>query len=171
MPLQLSCLWDSYPNITLIYGTVAESEANKTAAERFNNEYLGLSSEIIKPDTSITDDDLNTASVILFGRPVTNEISKRFENIFPIKFNRDNFSYNGINYAQTSQGLAQIIEHPFQPKGQFILYTGLSATAMLQFGDLYLYDASNSFVIYDGEKQINSGDWEGDADLLWKFEK
>ncbi|MCK4826269.1 hypothetical protein KA005_61575, partial [bacterium] len=171
MPLMLSCFWDSYPNITLIYGTVSESEANKTAAERFNNEYLGLSSEIIKPDTSITDNDLNTECVILFGRPVTNKISKRFEYTFPIKFNRDNFSCNGINYAKTSQGLAQIIEHPLQSKGQFILYAGLSATAMLQFGDLYLYDASNSFVIYDGDKQINSGDWEADADLLWKFEK
>lgn len=171
MPLQLSSLWDSYPNITLIYGTVSESEANKTAAERFNNEYLGLSSEIIKPDTSVTDTDLNTECVILFGRPVTNKISKRFEYTFPIKFSRDNFSCNGINYTKTSQGLAQIIEHPLQPNGQFILYAGLSATAMLQFGDLYLYDASNSFVIYDGDKQINSGDWEADADLLWKFEK
>lgn len=171
MPSLLSFFWENYPNIILIYGTISESEANKTAAERFNNEYLGLSSEIIKPDTSITHNDLNTASVILFGRPITNKISKRFENTFPIKFNQDNFSYNGINYAKTSQGVAQIIEHPFQPKGQFILYAGLSATAMLQFGDLYLYDASNSFIIYDGDQQINSGDWEGDADLIWKFEK
>ena len=171
MPSLLSFFWENYPNIILIYGTISESEANKTAAERFNNEYLGLSSEIIKPDTSITDNDLNTASVILFGRPITNIISKRFENTFPIKFNRDNFSYNGINYAKTSQGVAQSIEHPFQPKGQVILYAGLSANAMLQFCDLYLYDTSNSFIIYDGDQQINSGDWEGDVDLIWKFEK
>jgi transglutaminase-like putative cysteine protease len=169
MPLQLSYFWDSYPNITLIYGTVSESEANKTAAERFNNEYLGLSPEIIKPDTSITDKDLNTECVMLFGRPLTNKISKRFENIFPVKFVQDKFSYNGINYAKTSQGIAQIIEHPLQSKGLFILYAGLSADGMLQFGDLYLYDASNSFVIYDGDQQINSGNWEGDVDLLWKF--
>ncbi len=172
MPLQLSSFGDSYPNIILIYGTLSELEANKTAAERFNNDYLGLSSEIIKPDTSISGNDLNTECVILFGRPVTNKISKRFEYTFPIKFNRDNFSYKGINYTKTSQGLVQIIEHPLQPKGQFILNAGLSATAMLQFNDLNLYTyTSNSFVIYDGDKQINSGNWEGDADLLWKFEK
>ncbi len=169
MPLQLSRMWDSYPDITIIYGTVSESEANKAAAERFNNDYLGLGSEIIKPDTSINDNDLNTECVVLFGRPSANKISNRFEDIFPIRFIQNKFFFNGINYARTSQGIAQIIEHPLQSKGQFILYAGLSADAMLQFGGLYLYDASNSFVIYDGDQQINSGNWEGDADLLWKF--
>jgi transglutaminase-like putative cysteine protease len=173
MPLQFSRIWNSFPNINiiLIYGTVSESYANKTAAERFNNEYLGSSNIVLKPDTSITDNDLNTECVILFGRPETNKITRRFENVFPIKFNRDSFSYNGINYNKTSQGLAQIIEHPLRSKGQFILYAGLSATGMVQFGYLYPYDAAHSFVIYDGDKQINSGDWETDADLLWKFEK
>jgi len=172
MPLQLSRIWDSYPDITLIYGTVSESEANKTAAKQFNNEYLGLSPEIIKPDTSITDNDLNTECVVLFGRPETNKITKRFNNIFPIKLNRDNFSCNGINYSKTSQGLAQITEHPLRPKGQFILYAGLSPSAMLQFGDLYLYDAPSSFMIYDAEKQITSGDWaDTDSELVWEFEK
>jgi hypothetical protein len=43
---------------------------------------------------------------------------------------------------------------------------------MLQFGDLYLYDAPSSFVIYDADKQINSGDWaDTDTDLVWEFEK
>jgi hypothetical protein len=173
MPLQFSRIWNSFPNIniTLIYGTVSESYANKTAAERFNNEYLGLSHDVIKPDTSITDRDLSTECVILFGRPETNKISRRFESAFPIKFNRDSFSYNGINYNKTSQGLAQIIEHPLRSKGQFILYAGLNATGMVQFGYLYPYDAAHSFVIYDGDKQINSGDWETDADLIWNFKK
>jgi len=172
MPLQLSRIWDSYPDIILIYGTVSESEANKTAAERFNNDYLGLSPEVIKPDTVITTNHLNTECVVLFGRPETNKITKRFENTFPIKINRDNFTYNGTNYSKPSQGLAQITEHPLKPKGQFIQYAGLSATAMLQFGDLYVYDAPSSFVIYDGDKQSLSGDWkETDADLLWKFEE
>ena len=170
MPLQLSRIWDSYPDIILIYGTISESDANKTAAERFNDDYLGLSPEIIKPDTSVTENDLNTECVILFGRPETNKISKRFENIFPLRFNKDNFTCNGITYSDTSQGLAQITEHPLKPKGQFIQYAGLSATAMLQFGDLYLYDAPSSFVIYDADKQISSGNWEDtDPDLVWEF--
>jgi len=171
MPLQLSQIWNSYPDITLVYGTISESEANKTAAERFNNEYLGLSPEIITPDTSITDNDLDAECVVLFGRPETNKISKCFEEIFPIAFNGNSFICNEINYKKPSQGLAQIAEHPLRSKGLFIQYAGLSAAAMLQFGDLYLYDAPNSFVIYNGDKEITSGDWGGDNDLLWKFEE
>ncbi len=171
MPLQLSCFWDGYPNITLIYGTTSESEANRTAAERFNNEYLGLSSEIIKSDTSVTDKDLNTECVILFGRPVTNKISKRFKNNFKIKFNGDKFSYKGKNYVKSTEGAAQIINHPLRARGQLILYAGLSGSAMLQFCDLYFYDAPHSYIIYDGERNINSGDWEEDRDLFRKFEK
>ncbi|MEA1886212.1 MAG: transglutaminase domain-containing protein [Bacteroidota bacterium] len=170
MPLQLSSIWDSYPDMILIYGTVSESKANKTAAERFNNEYLGLDPEIIKADTSVTESDLNKECVILFGRPETNKISERFENIFPIRFNKNSFNWNGITYSDISQGLAQITEHPLKPRGQFIQYAGLSATAMLHFGDLYLYDAPNSYVIYDANKKIDAGDWaDTDPDLVWEF--
>ena len=170
MPARLYSIWVYYPNITIIYGTVSETDANKKAAERLNNEYLGLNSDVIKPDTAITDNDLITECVVLFGRPETNKITKRFKDSFPIKFKQDNFSYDGIDYTKTSQGLAQIIEHPLQSKGYFILYAGLSPEAMLQLGDLSLYDSPNSFVIYDGDKILCSGDWEVDADLVRMFE-
>jgi hypothetical protein len=170
MPFQLSRIWDSYPDMILIYGTVSESKANKTAAERFNNEYLGLDPEIIKADTSVTESDLNKECVVLFGRPETNKISERFEYIFPLRFNKKSFHCNGITYSEISQGLAQITEHPLKPKGQFILYAGLSETSMLHFGDLYMYDAPNSYLIYDADKLLDSGDWaDTDSDLVWEF--
>ncbi|MDT8402442.1 MAG: transglutaminase domain-containing protein [Bacteroidales bacterium] len=170
MPLQLSRIWDSYPDMILIYGTVSESIANKAAAERFNNEYLGLDPEIIKADTSVIESDLNKECVILFGRPETNKISELFENIFPIRFNKNSFNWNRITYSDPSQGLAQITEHPLKPRGQFILYAGLSASAMLHIGNLYLYDTPSSYVIYNADKKIESGDWaDTDPDLVWEF--
>jgi hypothetical protein len=170
LPLQLSRIWDSYPDMILIYGTTSESQANKKAAERFNNEYLGLDPEIIKADTSVSESDLNKECVILFGRPETNRISERFENIFPLRVNEKSFHCNGITYSEISHGLAQITEHPLRSRGQFILYAGMSADAMLQLGDLYLYDLPGSYVIYDGEKLIDSGDWATtDPDLIWEF--
>jgi hypothetical protein len=171
MPLQLWCIWDSDPNITIIYGTLSESEANKNAAERLNNDYLGLNPEIIKPDTSINNDDLNTECIVLIGRPSTNKITQRYNDLFPIKFKGDKFYHQGLVYSKPSQGLAQIIEHPILLKGQLIQYSGLSAEAMLHFGDLYLSDTSNSYVIYDGEKKIISCDWEVNGDLLYKFKE
>ena len=49
---------------------------------------------------------------------------------------------------------------------------GLSAGSMMQFGYRYLYKVSHSFVIYDSDKQIDSGDWAGtDPDLVWVFQQ
>jgi len=171
MPPRLGWFWDDYPAYILILGTLAEVESNRTAAERFNDDYLGLGKEIIKADTNVSHDDLKSTCVVLFGRPETNEISQQFNDIFPIKFCEDKFTWQGITYDQPNQGVAQIVENPLDPESVIVLYTGLSGETMEKFGDLYLYDADASYVIFDCDKQLVSGDWEEvDSDLVWNFE-
>lgn len=180
MPPRLGWFWYSYPNqssgknippvYVLIYGTISEAEANKTAAERFNNEYLSLGPDIIKADIDVTEDDLNANFVFLFGRPETNKIAQRFKDIFPIRFDDGKFIWQGTIYDQPAQGVAQIVDNPLDEKCLLILYAGLSSKATLQICDSYLYDAKASYVIFDGDKQLLSGDWEDtDSDLVWKF--
>jgi hypothetical protein len=172
MPPRLWWFWDA-PKYILIYGTLTEAESNKTAAERFNYEYLGEGNEIIKADTNVSQDDLKSKCVVLFGRPETNKISQQFKDIFPIKFDEEEFTWQGITYDQPTQGVAQIVENPLDPESVIILYTGLSGDATQQFCDLYLYDADASYVIFDRDKQLVSGDWEVeevDSDLVWNFE-
>jgi len=173
MPPPLWWFWDVYPDLIVIYGTLAEDEANKSAAERFNEEYLGLDSEIIKADTEVSQDDLKSKCLILFGRPETNKISQQFQDIFPIKFDGDKFNWQGLTYDQSTQGVAQIFENSLDPEGNIILYAGLSGEATQKFCDLYLYDTDASYVIFDRDKQLVSGDWEVDevdSDLVWNFE-
>jgi len=171
MPPRLGWFWDDYPKYILIYGTLAEGESNKIAAERFNDEYLGLGNEIIKADTNVSQDDLKSKCVVLFGRPETNKICQQFRDIFPIKFCEDKFTWQEITYDQPSQGVAQIVENPLDPESVIVLYSGLSEEAMEKFGDLYLYDIDASFVVFDRDKQLDSGDWEEeDSDLVWNFE-
>lgn len=173
MPPHLFWFWDVYPNYIVIYGTLAEAKANETAAERFNDEYLGLSHEIIRADTDVNQDDLKSKCVFLVGRPETNKITKRFKDIFPIKFDEDKFTWQGVTYDKPTQGVAQIVENPLDPESVIILYAGLSGDATQRFCDLYLYDADASYVIFDRDKQLVSGDWEVDevdSDLVWNFE-
>ena len=173
MPPPLWWFWDIYPDLIVVYGTLAEDEANKAAAERFNEEYLGLSSELIKADTEVSQDDLKRKCLILFGRPETNKISQQFQDIFPIKFDGDKFNWQGLTYDQSTQGVAQIFENSLDPEGYIILYAGLSGEATQKFCDLYLYDTDASYVIFDRDKQLVSGDWEVDevdSDLVWNFE-
>ncbi len=174
MPPSLLWIWDVYPKYILIYGTLAEAESNKISAERFNEEFLGLSNEIIKADTNVSQDDLKSKGVFLVGRPETNKISQQFKDIFPIKFDEDKFTWQGITYDQPSQGVAQIVENPLDPESVIVLYTGLSGDATQKFCDfLYLSDADAdaSYVIFDRDKQLVSGDWEDeDSNLVWNFE-
>ena len=173
MPPPLWRFWDVYPDLMVIYGTLAEAEANKIAAERFNDEYLGLDNEIIKADTDVSQDDLKSKCVFLIGRPETNKITQQLEDIFIIKFDEDKFNWRGVTYDKPTQGVAQIVENPLDPESVIILYTGLSGDATQKFCDLHLYDADASYVIFDRDKLLVSGYWEVDEvdnDLVWNFE-
>jgi len=171
MPPQLFRFWDVYPNLVVVCGTIAEVDANGTAAERFDDEYLGLGHEIIKADTNVTEEDLKAECIVLFGCPAVNKIAQQFRDIFPIEFDESEFTWQGAIYNQPTQGVALVVDHPLNPKGLLILYAGLSGEATLQVCDSYLYDAVASYVIFDGEETLVSGDWEDpDSNLVWKFE-
>jgi hypothetical protein len=170
MPPGLVWFWDDYPNYILIYGTLAEAEANKTAAERFKEDYLGRLSEIIKADTDVSQNDLKGKCVILFGQPETNKICQQFGDIFPIKFDHGKFTWQGITYDQPTQGVAQIVENPLEPGKKIVLYYGLSNDAAKLSWELYTMNTDASFVIFDGDKELLRGDWEEvDNNLYWNF--
>ena len=170
MPSRLVMFWDDYPNLMVIYGTVKEAEANKKAAERFNEDYLGLDDKVIRSDIDIRVEDLNGRFVILFGRPETNRITSQFKDAFPIRFEGDHFSWQGVEYSKPTQGVAQIIENPHDATGLIILYAGLSEKSTLQICDSHLYDRDASFVVFNGEKVLVSDDWEPDGDLVWRYQ-
>lgn len=171
MPPHLGWFWDVYPEIIIVYGTLGETEANKTAAERFNNDWIGLDNEIIKPDTDVNEADLKTKCVVLIGRPETNKLTRQFSNIFPIKFDEDKFIWQGVTYSEPSQGVAQIIKNPNNAHGLMMMYAGLSPEATQEFPDSYVGCADRSYVIFDGDRQLVRGDWEdADSNLYWKFD-
>jgi transglutaminase-like putative cysteine protease len=171
MAPRLWWFWDAYPELIIVYGTLGETEANKTAAEHLNRNYLGLDPELFKADIDVNEADLKSKCVILFGRPETNKISQQFRGIFPIKFDEDKFTWQGVTYDESSQGIAQIVENSYDVQGLMIMYAGLSPEATQKFCDLNLYSAYASYVIYDGSKELLRGDWEGDSDLIWEFEE
>ena len=169
MPPLLNDFWNVYPNLVVVYGTIVESEANKAAAERFNKEYLSLDPNIIKADIDVNEADLNTKCIILFGRPKANKVTEMFKDIFPIRFDGAKFGWQGTTYDKPTQGLAQVAENPNNPRVLVILYAGLSGEATQQFCDLYLYDLAASYVVFDGDKKVLSGNWPVLDDLAWKF--
>ncbi len=175
MPPRLSRSWGDTREIMVVYGTVSEDRANREMAE-WLHATLGVAAENIKADTAATPQDLETRIIVLLGRPATNTVSMRFRDHFFIRFAGESFSYNGISYSKPSQGAAQIVDHPLRARGGLVLYAGLSEAATLAIRDLALrdldiLDAPHSYVLYEGDATIATGDWPGDSDLIWKFEQ
>jgi hypothetical protein len=179
MPPVLSEIWSGYPaNLLVVFGTLSEGQANKAAAERFNKEFLGLGDEVVRADVDVSEQDLNTQNLVLFGRPETNIIAQRFREDFPVRFDGSRFTYSGVTYDEPTQGVAQVIEKPWDPQGLIIMYAGLSGEATRrvcdksewreELGGSFLIDLSASYVIFDQHKRLASGDWVGfDGDLVW----
>ena len=177
-------LTTGYPNVLLVYGTLAEGEANRAAAEKFDRGFLGLGGEVIKADAEVRNEDLSTPVVILFGRPETNLIAQRLAGDFPVTFDGPTFTYGGVTYEKPTQGVAQVIEKPDDLPGLVVMYAGLSGEATQsvcdkaewreELGGWFLVDVNASYVIFDadGHKRLLSGDWEGyDPDLVWELDE
>jgi len=181
MPPVLGDLWSGWPDsLLVVYGTLAEGPAHRAAAEGFNKGFLGLDDRVVKADREVSETDLNTRVIILFGRPQTNLLAQRFAEEFPVRFDEGRFSYGGVSYDEPTQGVAQVIEKPGDPRGLIIMYAGLSGEATRrvcdksawreELGGWFLIDLNASYVIYDadGHQRLLSGDWEGfDRDLVW----
>ena len=170
MPPHLVDFWNVYPNLLIVYGTIAEEEANKAAVESFNKEYLRLGQNIVKADADVNDTDLKGKCLILFGRPDTNKIARRFESLFPIKFDGDKFTWQGKTYDKPSHGAAQIVENPNDSTVLIIQFAALGAEAMQKLEGNYLSFAT-SYVIFDGDDTLHLGNWQHDNELIWDFEE
>jgi transglutaminase-like putative cysteine protease len=158
------------PNdVQMIYGSREEKEANKAAAEAFG-QLSGIQS--IKADTEATATDLNAKYLILVGRPAVNKITERLQDRFPVKFEGARFTWQGKVYDKATQGVFAIVDEGRSSKRLTILFAGLSADATMDFPKITAFPESwaGSYLVFDGDKCILSGDWDiADPDLVREF--
>jgi hypothetical protein len=169
MSVQLSQFWDAGSDVVVIYGTAAEAETNKAAAQRFSSDCFGLEGDAVKADTDVREQDLQKKVVFLFGRPETNRIAQRMADQFPIQFRKQSFVWQGATYDQPTQAVAQVVESPFHPGGLVVLYAGLSAASTLEIYDSNMYDKVASYVVIRAKKELTHGNWKTDDGLRWEF--
>jgi len=135
---------------------------------------------VVKADIDVSEEDLRSPVLILFGRPETNLIAQRFAEEFPVSFDGGTFTYDGVMYREPTQGVSQVIEKPDGLPGLLVLHAGLSGEATKRvcdkpewregLGGWFLVDMNASYVIYDteGHQPLAFGDWEGfDGNLVW----
>jgi hypothetical protein len=114
----------------IAYGTSAESEANRHAAQvlqrkvasRFANRTVP-----IKPDYRVTDDDLKTCHILLVGRPAANKLSMRFAKSLPIAFGPSSFTMSGESFAHPLTSVVVAGPNPMAADRSIVVFAGLSA--------------------------------------------
>jgi len=176
--------WADSKKVVVLYGTAAEMEANRAAAESFKQSYLRRTSQSIKADTEATTEDLDADCLVLFGRPAVNKIAQRLQDRLPIKFEGAKFTWQGTVYNQATQGVVEVVDEGRSSKRLTILCAGLSPEATRNicsidrfFAFFYspspmagYYKRMASYLIVDRAQCVLSGDWEvADPDLVWKF--
>jgi hypothetical protein len=85
-----------------------------------------------------------------------------------------------VSYTEPSQGVAQVVEQPWDHQGVIVLYGGPSGEATRdecgksewcqELGGSFLIDLDASYVTHDSRQRLASGDWDAlDSDLVWAF--
>lgn len=164
------CRWVDWGKVRVIYGTGAEMGANKAGAESLMQMMLPVESQSIKADTEATSEDLSAECLILVGRPAVNKITERFQGRFPIKFEGAKFTWQGKVYDQATQGMIAVVDEGRSSRRLTMLFAGLGAEASRDFSAINMPRLFNtaSYLIYDGNKCLLSGEWEpADSDLVW----
>ena len=119
----------------IVHGTIAEADAQREAAQILQRRLASRWANIrvpIKTDAEVTDDDLKANHVLLIGRPVTNRLTARLADAFPVKFGASSFTLKGRTYAHPHSALVEAGPNPLAPDRSLVLFAGLSAEGTWQ---------------------------------------
>jgi hypothetical protein len=99
----------------IIYGTLAEADAQREAAETLRSKVASRFANIlvsIKADKDVTDDDLKSNHLLLVGRPATNRVTDRLAGSLPVRFGPASFRLRDQVYAHPHTALATAGPNP-----------------------------------------------------------
>ncbi|HUY35587.1 MAG TPA: C45 family autoproteolytic acyltransferase/hydrolase [Pirellulales bacterium] len=116
----------------IIYGTRAESQATREAAELLRRKILRRGGNVLVPlkaDSEAGDDDLHNRHLLLVGRPAVNTVTARCAESLPVRFGDGSFSLRGETYAHADSAIVVAGDHPTNPRWSVVVYAGLGARA------------------------------------------
>jgi len=116
----------------IIYGTRAESQATREAAELLQRKILRRGSNVLVPlkaDSEATDDELRNRHLLLVGRPAVNSVTARCAKSLAVRFDEGSFSLRGEKYAHADSAIVVAGDSTFSPRWSVVVYAGLGARA------------------------------------------
>jgi Phospholipase B/S-layer like family, C-terminal region len=119
----------------IVYGTLNEAEANHEAAMLLQQSVRRREHNItpvIKMDSEVTEQDLANHHLLLIGRPDSNSLVQRFQDILPATFGTHSFEIRGTVYAHAESAIIMAIDNPLNRRYSVVTIAGLSGLSTLQ---------------------------------------
>ena len=161
LPVKLSDLRDPGDGI-MIVGT-QRNGASLVALARHDSAEMNHAawSITIKPDSEVTLADLQQERVIIYGTGPENSVITGMEGKFPYRLVHDSIRIRNESVYDSSLGLVQCIENPYNTQGLMVWIAPLSPKAHPE-----LLPFESSWSVIRGKEEISSGTWEEhDEDL------
>jgi hypothetical protein len=114
----------------IVYGTVAESDAQREAAESLQRKLASRWANFsipIKADTDVNDDMLKEHHILFVGRPATNRLADKLARALPVRFGAASFTIEDETYAHPHTAVVAAGPNPLAPDRSVVVFTGLSA--------------------------------------------
>ncbi len=105
------------------YGEWVEAEMNH-AIEHWRRQFRGEA--IVKKDVDITDADIASGNLILWGDPSSNKIIGRIQSRLPINWNSKEISVGSEQFASSGFVPVMIYPNPENPKRYIVLNSGFT---------------------------------------------
>ena len=168
-----------YEPHVFVYGTAdpAQTETNRRRAEH-DARYFWNDAVIHMPvvaDTELTDDDLRSKHLVLYGNPASNRVLHRMKDQLPARWEESAVVFGGRRFEGRSVGISFIYPNPLSPERYVLVHAGvtrrgtwLSAWFPRWVPDFLVYDegigAQRGGRLMDGRKVLAGGYF----DRSWK---
>ncbi len=160
-PYTLPNLMDDFDHTLHVYGTSREVEANRSLALNFRDLMADAFTEIlppVKPDAEVTDEELASRDLVVFGGPEANSLLARIaaEHPLPVTFGKGFFRFQGRTYGSSRDGLALALPNPYNPKRTLYLYTANSRLELWHMTHLFQRGLPG-WALYRGAETVAKG--------------
>ncbi len=112
----------------IVYGTLAEADAQREAAQSLQRKLASRWANIIVPikaDNDVDDNILKEHHLLLVGRPATNRLTDRLAKALPVHFGAASFTIAGETYAHPHTAIVAAGPSPLAPDRSVVVFAGL----------------------------------------------
>jgi hypothetical protein len=119
----------------------------------------------VRKDTELTDEELESCNIVLYGSPDSNGVLRRFRDMIPVGLGATGIEIAGRSFDGRSLGYLAVFPHPLRPEGYMAVAGGNSAEALAGSSHLNLQLLPDYIVWRDSEA------WWGHFGNSWRAQE